>query len=76
MDTPALHRLEDCSYEHNDGYLETAEPRPVRPGVVRIRRGMLTATLLGAIRHSDHDDGGHDGRTNFVLADDSLAGEP
>ena len=71
MEPPALYRLEDCSYEHNDGYLETEKPRPVRPGAVRIRRGMLTAALLGAIRHSDHDE-----RGNFVLADDSLAGEP
>ena len=71
METPALHRLEDCSYEHNDGYLETEKPRSIRSGAIKIRRGMLTAALLGAIRHSDNDE-----RRNLVLADDSLAGEP
>ena len=71
MDTPALHRLKDCSYAHSDGYLEMDKPRLVRLGAVRIRAGMLTAALLGAIRHGDHDE-----RANFVLADDSLAGEP
>ena len=71
METPALYRLEDCRFKHNDGYLQTEKPRPIRPGAIRIRRSMLTAALLGAIQHSDNEE-----RRTLVLADDSLAGEP
>ena len=71
MVTPALHRIEDCGYHHHASHLETEEARPVRPGAIRIRRGMLTAALLSAIWHSDNDE-----RRNLVLADDRLAGKP
>ena len=71
METPALYRLEDCSYEHDHNYLETEEPRPIEPSAIRIRAGMLTPAFLDAIRHSDNEE-----RRNLVLADDTLAGEP